>query len=291
MDIATLQAFTTVADTGSFSEAALRLHLTQPAISKRIAQLEASLNCPLFDRIGRQISLTEAGQMLLPRAKRILFEMEDMRRELSNLSGAVAGVLKIGTSHHIGLHRLPPVLKTFCRHYPEVTLDIRFIDSEMAFDLLMQGEIELGIVTLPPEPHPTLHTRAVWNDPLAFMAAAEHPLATQPRLALKDLADHPAILPGMTTFTRRIVERLFQEKQLQIDVAISTNYLETIRMMTSIGLGWTVLPATMLDAELRQLPIPAVQLTRALGVVFHPGHSLSNAAKAILQWLPDMADS
>ncbi len=285
MDIAALQAFTTVADTRSFSEAALRLHLTQPAISKRIALLESTLNCQLFDRIGRQIALTEAGQALLPRAKRILLEMEDMRRELSNLSGAVGGVLKIGTSHHIGLHRLPPVLKNFSRLYPDVTLDIQFIDSEMAFDLVMHGELELGIVTLPPEPHPTLHTRAVWNDPLAFMVSVEHPLAAQSKVALQDLANYPAILPSMATFTRRIVEKLFQEKQLQIDVAISTNYLETIKMMTSIGLGWTVLPATMLDAEVRELPIRSVELNRMLGVVFHPGHSLSNAAKAILTLL------
>lgn len=285
MDIATLQAFTTVADTRSFSEAALRLHLTQPAISKRIALLEASLNCQLFDRIGRQISLTEAGQALLPRAQRILFEMEDMRRALSNLSGEVGGTLKIGTSHHIGLHRLPPVLKTFSRLYPQVRLDIQFIDSEMAFDLIMQGQLELGIVTLPPEPHPTLHMRRVWHDPLAFMVGAEHPLATQKNVALQDLANYPAILPSMATFTRRIVEKLFQAQALKIELAISTNYLETIRMMSSIGLGWTVLPETMLDCDMYRLPIDNVRLDRTLGVVFHPGHSLSNAAKAILSLL------
>lgn len=290
MDIANLQAFTTVADTRSFSEAALRLHLTQPAVSKRIALLEASLNCQLFDRIGRQITLTEAGQALLPRAQRILFEMEDMRRELSNLSGAVSGVLRIGTSHHIGLHRLPPVLKTFSRRYPEVTLDIQFIDSEMGFDLVMRGEMELGLVTLPPEPHPTLQTRAVWNDPLAFMVSVEHPLAAQKQVQLQDLAAYPALLPSMATFTRRIVERLFLEKALKIDVAISTNYLETIKMMTAIGLGWTVLPATMLDAEVHRLPITGVELQRALGVVYHPGHSLSNAAKAILKLLDEAAE-
>lgn len=289
MDIATLQAFTTVADTRSFSEAALRLHLTQPAISKRIALLESSLNCQLFDRIGRQINLTEAGQALLPRAQRILFEMEDMRRELSNLSGAVSGVLKIGTSHHIGLHRLPPILKTFSRLYPEVKLDIQFIDSEMAFDLIMQGQLELGIVTLPPEPHPTLHTRMIWNDPLAFMVSVEHPLAAQKKVALQDLANYPAILPSMATFTRRIVEKLFQEQSLKIELAISTNYLETIKMMSAIGLGWTVLPETMLDRDMRRLPIPNIALDRALGVVFHPGHSLSNAAKAILKLLDEAA--
>ncbi|MEN8668596.1 MAG: LysR family transcriptional regulator, partial [Ketobacter sp.] len=137
MEIGELKAFVAVAELGSFSLAAQQLHLTQPAVSKRISLLEAGLNCQLFDRIGRQITLTESGRDLLPRANRILLEMEDLRRAMSSLSNDVSGTLKIGTSHHIGLHRLPPILKQFSRLYPQVKLDIQFIDSEMAFDLVM----------------------------------------------------------------------------------------------------------------------------------------------------------
>lgn len=285
MEIAELKAFVAVAESGSFSQAAIQLYLTQPAISKRISLLESTLNCQLFDRIGRQVLLTEAGRDLLPRANRILLEMEDMRRALSNLSGEVCGTLKIGTSHHIGLHRLPPVLKNFSRMYPEVTLDIQFIDSEMAFDLVMHGKLELGIVTLPPDDNGGLKNISIWQDPLAFMVAADHPLASKKNLTLQSLAGYPAILPSMSTFTRRIVEGLFQEHDLRINVPISTNYLETIKMMASIGLGWTVLPATMLDDDVKALPIKSVALDRTLGVVYHPGHSLSNAAKAVLDLL------
>lgn len=290
MEIAELKAFVAVAESGSFSLAAQQLHLTQPAVSKRISQLEDHFDCQLFDRIGRQISLTEAGRDLLPRANKILLEMEDVRRALSNLNGEVRGSLKIGTSHHIGLHRLPPILKRFSRKYPNVSLDIQFIDSEMAFDLVMQGKLELGIVTLPPDENPGLNAKAIWDDPLAFMVAQDHPLAEMKEVSLEQLANYPAILPSMSTFTRRIVEGLFKKYQLNINVAISTNYLETIKMMSSIGLGWTVLPATMIDHEVKQLPVKDVtgkgnRLTRELGVVYHPAHSLSNAAKAILQLL------
>ena len=118
MDIASLQAFVIVADSGSFSVAADQLHLTQPAISKRIAALETDLNVRLFDRLGRAVRLTEAGAVLLPRARRILSEVEDSRRALRNLAGTVAGSLIIATSHHIGLHRLPPVLRIFTAQYP-----------------------------------------------------------------------------------------------------------------------------------------------------------------------------
>lgn len=108
MDLANLNAFIAIAETGSFSEAGERLHLTQPAVSKRIAGLEQQLGVRLFDRLGREIGLTQAGRALLPRAYQILNVLDDTRRALTNLSGEVSGRLTLATSHHIGLHRLPP---------------------------------------------------------------------------------------------------------------------------------------------------------------------------------------
>jgi DNA-binding transcriptional LysR family regulator len=118
MDTQSLQAFLSVADTGSFSRAAEQLHLTQPAVSKRIATLEGMINARLFDRIGRRVTLTEAGRLLLPRARQILVMVDDSRRALGNLSGGVAGSLTLATSHHIGLHRLPPLLKQYTQRHP-----------------------------------------------------------------------------------------------------------------------------------------------------------------------------
>ncbi|WP_163014523.1 LysR family transcriptional regulator, partial [Pseudomonas viridiflava] len=109
---ANLNAFIAIAEIGSFSGAGERLHLTQPAISKRIAGLEQQLNVRLFDRLGREVSLTEAGRALLPRAYQILNVLDDTRRDLTNLTGEISGRLTLATSHHIGLHRLPPVLRT-----------------------------------------------------------------------------------------------------------------------------------------------------------------------------------
>ncbi len=106
MDLANLSAFIAIAETGSFSGAADRLFLTQPAISKRIAGLEQQLGVRLFDRLGREVTLTEAGRALLPRAYQILNVLDDTRRALTNLTGAVSGRLTLATSHHIGLHRL-----------------------------------------------------------------------------------------------------------------------------------------------------------------------------------------
>ena len=169
MDTANLQAFLAVADTGSFSRAAEQLHLTQPAVSKRIAMLEQQLDARLFDRIGRHVSLTEAGLALQPRAQQVLSLMNDTRRALSNLSSEVSGRLSIATSHHIGLHRLPPVLREFTRRHPQVSFDIQFLDSEVAYDKVLHGEIELAVITLAPEVAPPVMSELIWDDPLDFV--------------------------------------------------------------------------------------------------------------------------
>ncbi|MEP1897308.1 LysR family transcriptional regulator [Alloalcanivorax venustensis] len=285
MDTQALTAFLAVAESGSFSTAAERLFITQPAVSKRIAQLEQQLGTRLFDRVGRRIRLTEAGEALLPRARQVLLDLEDMGRAISNLTGTVSGTLRIGTSHHIGLHRLPPVLRRFSREYPDVKLDIHFIDSEEAWEAVLHGDLEMGVVTLPPQPDPRLHSQAVWQDPLVFMAAPEHPLARLERVPLETLTGYSAILPSPVTFTRRIVESLFEEQALTLNISMSTNYLETIHMMVSIGLGWSVLPETMLDDSVVRLNVDTALPVRRLGVVTHPGRSRSNAAGAFLDIL------
>ncbi len=281
MDIAILQAFLSVAENASFSVAAEHLHLTQPAVSKRVASLEAMLDSRLFDRIGRRVSLTEAGIALLPRARRILNEQEDSRRAIANLSGEIGGTLRVGTSHHIGLHRLPPALKAFTLRYPEVQLDLQFMDSEAACRAVEHGDLELGIVTLPPIAPEDLTLTPVWPDPLQVVAAADHPLMQRKRPTLKHLCAYPAILPATGTFTRQIAEQAFAPLGLDLKPGLSTNYLETIKMLVSVGLGWSVLPATMTDNQVKTVSVPGLQLQRTLGIVQHRDRTLSNAAGAL----------
>jgi len=290
MDLATLNAFIAIAELGSFSEAAERLHLTQPAVSKRIASLEQQLSVRLFDRLGREVSLTEAGRALLPRAYQILNVLDDTRRALTNLNGEICGRLTLATSHHIGLHRLPPLLRAFTRAHPQVALDIQFLDSEVAYEEVLHGRAELAVITLAPETREPVHAVAVWDDPLDFVAAPEHPLARNQAITLADVAHHPAVFPGGNTFTHHIVRRLFEAQGLTPNIAMSTNYLETIKMMVSIGLAWSVLPRTMLDEQVARLPLPGIQLTRQLGYISHTERTLSNAARAFMNLLDAQRD-
>lgn len=283
MQLEALNAFLAVAENESFSLAGEQLHLTQPAVSKRIASLEEELAIKLFDRIGRQIRLTEAGRQLLPRAEHMIQEMADIRRSISNLTGEIAGTLTMGTSHHIGLRRLPPALKSYSTQFPNVKLDIRFMDSETACSAVLHGRLELAIVTLPLEPLPNLTTELIWPDPLRFVVSIEHPLASANQVTLADLTQYPAVLVGKGTYTREIMEQALKPMGLKLQIGMATNYFETLKMMVSIGLGWSLLPETMIsDPEFQVLDIKELQLSRQLGAVSHSNRTLSNAAREMV---------
>ena len=289
MDLACLDAFLAIADSGGFSAAGERLHLTQPAVSKRIAALEAQLGRRLFDRIGREVALTEAGQALLPRARRILAELDDTRRALDNLDAEVGGRLSLATSHHIGLHRLPPLLRAFSHEHPQAALDLQFLDSEQAWAQVLHGRVELALTTLGPAAAP-LRTVPVWDDPLEFVVAPDHPLAARDDVTLADLAAHPAVLPDADTFTHRIVADCFASAGLAPTLRMTTNTMETLKMLAGVGLAWTVLPHTMLNAQTTVLRVPGVALRRQLGYVTHAGRTRSNAARAFMALLDAAAE-
>lgn len=285
MDTQSLKAFLTVAEAGSFSEAAHRLFLTQSAVSKRISILEQQLNCRLFDRIGRHIMLTEAGERLLPKAREIQLALKDAQTLVSNLDQQVTGRLSFAASHHISLHRLPPILKTFAQQYPEVSLDLRFDESELAYDSVLRGDIELALITLAPKADLRICSEQIWDDRLFYTVSKQHPLATQSPLTLAQLNAYPAILPGADTFTHQLVRQQMAVLEMEPNLGMSTNYLDTIRMMVSIGLGWSLLPETLIDHTLIRLHLDAAPIHRPLGYIYHRDRTLSNAAQKMVQLL------
>lgn len=279
MDMNTLQAFLAVAETGSFSLAADRLYLTQPAVSKRVAGLETELDTRLFERLGKRVIVTEAGRELLPRVHHILQEMEDCRQVIADLSGEVSGRLRLATSHHIGLHRLPRYLRQYSLLYPKVEFAIKFMDSESGCAAVADGDLEMAVVTLPQEKVGNLELRKIWDDPLQIMVSRDHVLAGCRDLTR--LQEYPAIVPEKGTETRRLIEAAMTGAGIILRTGIETNYLETIRMLVASGLGWSVLPEIMAGADLVSLPAPGITLYRVLGIITRKNASLSRAAQAL----------
>lgn len=291
MQTSHLQAFITVAECASFSRAAEQLFLSQSAISKRVASLEQALECRLFDRIGHKVSLTESGRTLLPRAHQIIIQVEESRREIQNLSGEIVGELSLGTSHHIGLNRMPTLLKQYHCNYPNVEMNLQFMESEAVYEAVSQGKLEMGVVTLPQQPQEHLQQYEIWQDPLHFVVSKEHPLASQQAVTEQQLKQHTAILPTKETNTFQLLAHQLQQQQVALQKTMNTNNLDTIKMLVSIGLGWSLLPQTLVDGELHRFQVANVSVSRKLGIVIHRQRTLSNAAKAMITLLQQQVNA
>ena len=284
MNLAAFDAFVKVMETGSISIAAEHLFITQPAVTKRIHSLEDYFGVKLFESAGRGIQPTHAAHSLLPKVKIWLNELGEIHHTLSHEQAHVQGRLKIGTSHHIGLHHLAEPLKRFVQQFPQVTLDVHFVDSEQAHEQVLAGELELAFLTLPPRGDDRLNYLTIWHDPLVFVAAPFHALAQQQQLHLEDLIAYPSLLPAAHTYTSQIMLAEFEKKGLKPQISMGNNPLESIRMLVSIGLGWSVLPKTLLNHELVQLDLN-LKLNRQLGMVWHPARIQSKAAAQLIQMM------
>jgi DNA-binding transcriptional LysR family regulator len=285
MQISQINTFLAVAELESFSLAAERLHITQPAVSKRIRQLEQNMDTRLFDRIGKKSILTPSGYALLPHAERILYELSSYKSALVREQDKPSGTLSLATSHHIGLHRLPRVLRDFKVRYPEVDLDLHFMDSEDACTAIANHELELAIVTLPETPDERLQLQPVWIDVLQIVLAHDHPLARNQAIDKDQLLEYPAILPSNGTFTRKIINQYFSTGRESMKVILETNYLETIKVMVSANLGWSMLPISMLDQSLIGKFLPGLNIRRPLGIVTRNKRTLSLNSKAMIDML------
>lgn len=286
-EIQGLSALIKIAELGSFSAASQALHISQPAVSKRIKVLEDEIGAPLFDRIGRRMQLTEAGSALLPIAKRIMAEMDEASLVMNNLALHVTGTLNIACSHHIGIHRLPHVLRQYRQQHPDVKLALQFMSSEEAIAALKQRHIELAFITLPKQLSSELMATKLWRDELCFAASSEHPLATRKQVQLNELAYSDCILPEPNTTTFELVAQLFHDHKLPLTPTIPVNYIETIRTLVGNGLGWSVLPASMIRSPLIALPVSAAKPVRHLGYLAMRGRTMSNAAKRFIEVLHD----
>jgi DNA-binding transcriptional LysR family regulator len=290
MQLSQISAFLTIAELESFSLAAERLHITQPAVSKRIRQLEQSMKTSLFDRIGKRSILTPNGLAFLPHAERILHEVKTYKSSLDDQNDKPSGSLTLATSHHIGLHRLPKILRDFKIKYPQVDLDLHFMDSEDACVAVANNEIEFAIVTLPENVDAKLNLEPIWIDTLKIVLAPDHPLANDDHIDQLKLLDYPAILPSMGTFTRRIINNYFSSHKDRMKIILETNYLETIKVMVSANLGWSMLPASMLDQTVVGKPLNNTgmngsEIQRVLGIVTRQKRTLPLSSQAFILML------
>jgi len=290
MDINNLQAFIEVAEKKSFSKSAETLKLTQPAVSKRIAALEAELSSRLFDRIGRSVHLTEAGKVLLPSALKISSEVSRIEDEIGNLSNVVNGSLNLGSCEHVNADLLAPVLKSFKDSYPGVEIKLQFVTSDEAIEYIENGRLDMSLCSMGDSPshdsHSRLRSLEIWRDEMCIVCESHHPLAARQGITVQELAEFPAILPSQNTALRKAIDRSMLRHQVEALVCLEAADFQAIRSMANVGLGWALLPESYVGGSLMKINIADLGLYHSVALLRNSDRTMTRAAQAFLDLLP-----
>lgn len=261
MDLRQLTCFERVADLGSMSRAAEALHLVQPAISQQIALLEREVELRLFHRGPRGVRLTEAGEALLPYARRALGEVERAGQVLGGLRELRGGRVAIGLTPSAVVSLLPELLERYRRQHPLVQIQVVEDMTDRLVDFLHDGRLDLALVSLPVEDD-GLMVRSLFEERLAVVVGPDHRLAGTPAIDLVELADEPWILPYRRHGVRALVEAACAEAGFQLRVAVELSGLGPIKQLVQRGIGLSVLPPAVVANEVRLGQLHAIAIER-----------------------------
>ncbi len=286
LDSRQLRAFTILARTGSFTETAKQLHLSQSAISHAMKALEQEIGCRLLDRLGKSVVLTQAGEQLLAHAQKILLEMEAARSQLGRLGKWGSSRLRIGASTTACQQVLPNVLREFKESFPQCAISIEPGDTPEMIDALREHRIDLA-VNLEPRREESLEFRPLFTDELQFIVSPLHPWAQTGRVPREDIARQNYILYGKTSYTFRMVEEYFRQEQIVLHSLLDLGNMEAIKELVKLGLGVSILAPWTARKELREkslvaLPLGRRKLKRRWGVLHWRGRRLSLAEETFI---------
>ena len=291
MELRHLTYFVAVAEEGSFTRAAARLHVVQSGVSAAIKALEHELATPLLERTSKRVALTDAGAVLLPRARAALDAARAARDAVDEVRGGLRGTLRIGTLTSIGLVDLPALLGRFHRTHPDVTLQLTVSTrgSSGLVDALTDGRLDLALASVPGRPPTGVHLRQLLWHPMEAVLPAGHRLAGRPALRIADLADEPFVDFPIGYGNRTVVDRAFAVAGVERQVSLEVVDLTTGAGFVRHGLGVAILPrfAVPDESDLVVLPVADADLDWPLGVATSAVRPPSAAARALLGMIDD----
>ncbi len=257
-----LQVFHTVARLLSFTKAADALHMTQPAVTFQIRQLEEYFDTRLFDRTHNRISLTDAGQRVYEFADRIFRLYGEMENAVRKMTGEVSGVLLIGASTTIAEYMLPSLLGGFKSEYPDVNIQLKVSNTEGIVSMVEDNTIDLGVVEAPVS-NKNLAVEVCRHDQLVAIVPLDHPLAAHERVMSAELLDHPYISREEGSGTREVIEEYLAGVGLNGDdlkTCMELGSPEAIKRAVEVGMGISVISRATVLKELQLGTLQAVPL-------------------------------
>lgn len=256
-----LKVFHSVARLLSFTKAAEALHMTQPAVTFQVRQLEEQFNTRLFDRTHNRITLTEAGRSVYSYASRIFTLYDEMDNSVREITGDVSGVLIIGASMTIAEYMLPALLGEFKRTYPEVGLRLKVGNTDAIVSMVENNIIDLGVVEAPVA-NKNLAVELCREDQLVLIVPPDHPLANHEKIAAAQIAEYPYITREEGSGTRDVIIEYLQQHGIdedQLDVIMELGSPEAIKGAVEAGIGITVMSRTTLNKELAVGSLKAIE--------------------------------
>lgn len=281
-----LKAFCVLARTGSFTQTARELHLTQSGISHCIKSLENDSGCRLLDRLGKRMVLTQAGEQLLHHATKILEENERARQALTQLGKWGHGRLRVGASTTACQYIIPAVLREFKESFPNHSITIEPGDTRQLSEGLLSHRIDLAL-SLEIEKESSLHFHPLFTDELQFIVSSVHPWAQSGKVDRADIPRQNYILYNKQSITFQLIENYFRQDRMVLNTVMEVGSMEVTKVLVKIGLGVSIFAPWIARTELEEgsvvsLPLGRRKLERRWGISYWQGRRLSLAEETFL---------
>ena len=289
MNIQNFKIFSDLVESESFSRAAKLNGITQSAVSQQLRSMEKHFNILIVDRSQKRFRLTREGKKLHKSAKEVLHIYDNLNIELQEMKKIISGTIHISTVYSIGLHGLPPYVKTFLTKFPKVNIRIEYRRATMVYEDVLSNSIDLGLVAYP-QKHKQLEILPFDDDVLVIIASPEHPLAKKDAVDITELADQKFVGFESDIPTRKATDIIFKEAGIEIEPVMEFDNVETVKRAVEINAGMAIVPQTTVEREESQGLLKVIQFknqvyTRPLALIHRKGRILTPAMRKLIELL------
>ena len=289
MQIENFKIFADLVETKSFSKAAKLNGITQSAVSQQARSMERNFKTLMIDRSQKQFNLTREGQRIYEAAKEVLHVYEKLHSELQEMKKVISGTIRISTIYSIGLHELPPYIKKFLHDFPSVNVRVEYRRSNLVYEDILHNSVDFGLVAFPQKLR-QIENISFRNDRLVLIMHPHHPLAKDTEVDLKTLTGHKFIGFDPDIPTRKAVDMIFRDHQIEIIPVMEFDNIETVKRAVEIDHGIAIVPQATVQQEIRQgtlvaVPFKGKEFSRPLAILHRKGRVLTPAMKKFIEIL------
>jgi LysR family transcriptional regulator, transcriptional activator of the cysJI operon len=289
MQIENFKIFADLVETKSFSKAAKLNGITQSAVSQQARSMERNFKSLMIDRSQKQFNLTREGQRIYEAAKDVLHVYEKLLSELQEMKKVISGTIRISTIYSIGLHELPPYIKSFLHEFPLVNVRIEYRRSNLVYEDILHNSVDFGMVAFPQKLR-QIEIIPFRDDRLVLITHPNHPLGKSTEVDIKTLAGQKFIGFDPDIPTRKAIDQIFRDHKLEITPVMEFDNIETVKRAVEIDHGIAIVPGATIEQEIRQgtlasVPFRGKEFSRPLAIIHRKGRVLTPAMKKFLETL------